>query len=137
MRRLISFLVGIAVALIPVPAPASLLSFGVEAGLDKKTRKFLDAYPKKIREQVVGMLRDALPLYKDGVAFTFDRVNESIRLTFSEIECVQSTLPITAEESAHGVLGAFSLWGRRYGSRTATNLEKAVRPNARRARRQD
>ncbi len=124
MRRLISCLVSTAVALLPMPAPASLLSFGVEAGLDKKTRKFLDAYPKKIREQVVGMLRDALPLAKDGVAFTFEKVNDSIRLTFSEIECVQSTLPITAEESARGILGTFSLWGRRYGSRTATNLEE-------------
>lgn len=124
MRRLIGCLVGIAVVLLPTPTFASGLSFGVEGGLDKKTRKFLDAYPNKVRMQVVGLLRDALPLYKDGVVVTFDKLNESIQLTFGEMECAQSTLPITAEESARGIRSAFSLWGRRYGSRTATNLEE-------------
>lgn len=122
MRIFVTLLVAFTVA--AVPPPAFAVSFGVEAGLDKKTRKFLNAYPSKIREQIIRTLRDALPLYKEGVAFTFNRADESIKKAFSEVECVQSSIPITAQESARGLLAAFGFGGHRYGSRTATNLDK-------------
>lgn len=86
MKRIAS---AVLIALLAVqPAYPLSMKLGVEGGLDKPTRKFLERYPAKVRQEFITALEQALPLIDRGVDRTFDRLDESVSKTASEMRCL-------------------------------------------------
>ena len=63
------------------------LGLKAQAGLDPSTRDFLDHYPTEIREQVILLLQQAIPLLNAEMKQFFDRYDQSVATSFSQLHC--------------------------------------------------
>ena len=62
-------------------------SFEATFGLDQRTRDFIDSLPAKVREQVLGLLKDALPLIDKSILSYMEKVNDILDVQINHIEC--------------------------------------------------
>ncbi|BCM19183.1 hypothetical protein [Mesorhizobium sp. J8] len=95
MRRTIAFILACTAGIASTPSHAIDLNLGFKAsadleatvGLDQKTREFVDGLPKEVREQILGLLKDALPLIDQSINTYMFRVNEILDKQINHIEC--------------------------------------------------
>jgi flagellar biosynthesis chaperone FliJ len=63
------------------------LGIDISAGVDRKTRKWVDSLPEKVRIEAIKMLEQALPLVDKSVNGYLDRVEEIMSSTISDAGC--------------------------------------------------
>src|SRR5262249_23049752 len=81
--------------MICLPPPASAEDFNFKAslglhataGLDEKTIALLQDFPKELKEQLLELLKGALPLIDTSVLTYMNRVNEILDIQINHLQC--------------------------------------------------
>lgn len=63
------------------------LGVSAEAGIDRKTRKWIESLPEKIRLEVIKALEDALPLVDKSIHSYLDHVDKIMASTVTDVGC--------------------------------------------------
>ena len=111
-RRVILLVCIISAGLLPFPTAQSLdlnlrASAGLDAtvGLDDKTRAVIEGLPKEVRDQIIGLLRDALPLIDTSVLTYMNRVNEIVDSQINHVQCAAEGIAKSVAGTAKEIFG--------------------------------
>src|SRR5262249_31334485 len=72
---------------LPIPTVEANANVYGTFGLDDKTINFIESLPKEMREQIIELLKQALPLINGSVDRVLDRVNDILNNQINNIEC--------------------------------------------------